>query len=89
MSAQTAPVTSSTIVVAVDVGKRSAMLSVTDSSRERVLGPVEFAMTRSGLTAAAHRAMAVVPPAGQVKVVLEAAGHYHRPVLYYRWPVGW
>lgn len=89
MSAQTAPVTSSTIVVAVDVGKRSAMLSVTDSSRERVLGPVEFAMTRSGLTAAAHRAMAVVPPAGQVKVGVEAAGHYHRPVLDYRWPVGW
>jgi transposase len=89
VSVQTAPVTSSTIVVAVDVGKTSAMLSVTDSSRNRVLGPVEFAMTRSGLTAAAHRAMAVVPPAGQVKVGVEAAGHYHRPVLDYRWPVGW
>lgn len=41
----------STIVVAVDVGKTSAMVSATDSARVRVLGPVEFAMTRSGLAA--------------------------------------
>ena len=49
MSVHAAPVTSSTIVVAVDVGKTSAMLSATDSARQRLLGPVEFAMTRSGL----------------------------------------
>lgn len=89
MSVHAAPVTSSTIVVAVDVGKTSAMLSATDSARKRLLGPVEFAMSRSGLAAAVHRVVAIVPPSAQVKVGVEAAGHYHRPVLDYRWPVGW
>jgi transposase len=89
VSVQAAPVTLSTIVVAVDVGKTSAMLLATDSARHRVLGPVEFAMTRSGLTATVHRVSAVVPSSAQVKVGIEAAGHYHRPVLDYRWPGGW
>ncbi len=89
MSVHAAPVTSSTIVVAVDVGKTSAMLSATDSARHRVLGPVEFAMTRSGLVTAVHRVSAVIPSGAQVKVGIEAAGHYHRPVLDYRWPAGW
>jgi len=89
VSVQSAPVTVSTIVVAIDVGKTSAMLSVTDSSRKRLLGPVEFVMTRSGLAAAAHRVMVVVPSSAQVKVSVEAAGHYHRPVLDYRWPADW
>ena len=89
MSVQIAPVTSSTIVVAVDVGKTSAMLSATDSARKRVFGPVEFAMTRSGLAATVHRVSAVVAPSAQVKIGVEAAGHYHRPVLDYGWPTGW
>jgi len=89
VSVQVAPVTPSTIVVAGDVGKTSAMLSVTDSTRNRLLGPVEFVMSRSGLAGAVHRVVAVVPPAAQVKVGVEAAGHYHRPVLDYGWPVGW
>jgi len=84
-----APVTISTIVVAVDVGKTSAMLAATDSARHRVLGPVEFAMTRSGLAATVRRVSAVVGSSIQVKVGIEAAGHYHRPVLDYRWPTGW
>ncbi|KQH79837.1 MULTISPECIES: IS110 family transposase [Mycobacteriaceae] len=89
MSVQTAPVTSSTIVVAVDVGKTSAMFSVTDAARHRLVGPSEFAMNRSGLAAAAARAIAAVPELSGVKVGVEAAGHYHRPVLDYRWPPGW
>ena len=60
MSVHAAAVTSSTIVVAVDVGKTSAMLSVTDGARRRVLGPVEFAMTRSGLAASVSQVSAVV-----------------------------
>ncbi len=36
-----------------------------------------------------HRVSAVVTQSSQVKVGIEAAGHYHRPVLDYRWPVGW
>jgi transposase len=89
MSVQTAPVTSSTIVVAVDVGKTSAMLSVTDSGRKVLLKPTEFVMTRSGLATAVQQVVAVVPRSGQVKVGVEAAGHYHRPVLDYSWPAGW
>jgi transposase len=84
-----APVTSSTIVVAVDVGKTSASFLVTDASRHRLVKPSEFAMTGSGLTAAAARVTGVIPPSGRVKVGVEAAGHYHRPVLDHRWPVGW
>jgi len=82
-------VTSSTIVVAVDVGKTSAMLLVTDGGRKHVFGPVEFAMTRSALSAMVDRVSAVVAASAQVKVGVEAAGHYHRPVLDYRWPAGW
>ncbi|MFV9636880.1 IS110 family transposase [Mycobacterium neumannii] len=89
MSVQSAPVTVSTIVVAVDVGKTSAVVSVTDDARRRLMGPVEFAMTRSGLVAATQRMVAVVPSCAQVKVGVEAAGHYHRPVMDYRWPTGW
>lgn len=89
MSVQSAPATSSTIVVAVDVGKISAMLSVTDASRHRLTGPLEFAMTRSGLAAATRCVAAVAAPCSQVKVGVEAAGHYHRPVVDYRWPSGW
>jgi transposase len=89
VSVHVAPVTSSTIVVAVDVGKTSAMLSATDNGRHRVLGPFEFTMTQSGLVAAVGRVSAVIPSGARVKVGIEAAGHYHRPVLDYRWPVGW
>jgi transposase len=89
VSVHSAPVTVSTIVVAVDVGKTSAMLSVTDGARHRLFGPVEFAMTQSGLASAVHQVRSVVAPSAQVKVGVEAAGHYHRPVLDYRWPTGW
>lgn len=89
MSVHVAPVTSSTIVVAVDVGKTSAMLSVTDATRHRLVGPSEFAMTGSALAEAIAAAAAALPSMAQVKVGVEAAGHYHRPVLDHRWPDGW
>ena len=89
VSVHVAPVTSSTIVVAVDVGKTSAVFSVTDAAHHRLVGPSEFAMTGPALVAAAARAAAVVPSTGRVKVGVEAAGHYHRPVLDHRWPDGW
>ena len=68
MSVLNAPVTSSTIVVAVDVGKTSAIVAVTDGARQRLMGPVEFAMTRSGLGAAAQRVLAVASSCPQIKV---------------------
>lgn len=91
MSVHAAPVTSSTVVVAVDVGKCSVALSVTDATRRRLLGPVEFTMTRSGLTVAVARIGEVLPCAHvPVKVGVEACGHYHRPLLAGSvWPAGW
>lgn len=89
MTVHCAPATSSTIVVAVDVGKASAVLSVTDSARQRLLGPVEFAMNRSGLVDVVDQVSSTIPACAQVKVGIEAAGHYHRPVLDHRWPTGW
>lgn len=89
MSVLSAPVTPSTIVVAIDVGKTSLMMSATDDARRRLMGPVEFAMTRSGLVAATERVLALSPLCLQVTVGVEAAGHYHRPVVDYRWPPGW
>jgi transposase len=79
----------STIVVAIDVGKTSLMVSATDDARRRLMGPIEFAMTRSGLVAATERVLALSPSCLQVTVGVEAAGHYHRPVVDYRWPPGW
>ena len=91
MSVHAAPVTSSTVVVAVDVGKCSVALSVTDAARHRLFGPVEFAMTRSALTATVGRVCGVLScPHVPVKVGVEACGHYHRPLLApSAWPAGW
>ena len=91
MSVHAAPVTASTVVVALDVGKASAALSVTDAARRRPLGPVEFAMTRSALVELVGRVRAVLPGAeAAVKVGVEAAGHYHRPLIELSaWPAGW
>jgi transposase len=87
-------VISSRVVVAVDVGKTTVALSVTDSQRHRLLGPLDFAMTRPGLAATVKRVCEVLPAAalaaGSVKVGIEAAGHYHRPLLAASaWPPGW
>ena len=76
-------------VVAVDVGKNTAALLVTDAVRHRLFGPMEFAMIASAVAAVVERVCVVVPDAA-VKVGVEAAGHYHRPLLGSRvWPAGW
>jgi transposase len=79
------------VVVAVDVGKTAVALSVTDAGRHRLLGPVGFEMTVRGLEGVlslirGRLAGANVP----VKVGIEAAGHYHRPLLVPSvWPADW
>jgi transposase len=76
-------------VVAVDVGKSKAVLSVSDAARHRLLGPVEFVMTAPALATVLQRVGAVLPGT-PVKVGVEAAGHYHRPLLESAvWPAGW
>lgn len=90
MSVSADPRRFATAVVAVDVGKTSVTLSVTDSTRCRLFGPVEFVMTRPALRTVAARIMQVLPPGAVVKVGVEAAGHYHRPLLEpSAWPAGW
>jgi len=81
---------SSMVVVAVDVGKNTVACSVTDDKRHRLLGPVDFAMTRAGLAATLTKIHATVPPDVSVKVGIEAAGHYHQPLMVpASWPSGW
>lgn len=78
------------VVVAIDVGKNTVALSVTDDQRRRLLGPVDFAMTRAGLAATVTKIEAVVPSEARVRVGVEAAGHYHQPLLVpSSWPAGW
>ncbi|MDQ0819885.1 transposase [Arthrobacter sp. V4I6] len=79
------------VVVAVDVGKSTVALSVTGADRRRLLGQVDFKMTAPGLEAVLARVRRVLPVAGAlVKVGIEAAGHYHRPLLApSAWPAGW
>ncbi len=55
------PIATSLLVVAVDVGKTSVALSVTDAARRRLLGPVEFAMTRPALAAVTEQVRRVLP----------------------------
>ena len=62
MSINGAPVMAAS-VVAVDVGKNTAALSVTNAERRRLLGPVDFAMTAPAVTAVLERVCAVLPPA--------------------------
>ncbi|MFE4080322.1 transposase [Paenarthrobacter sp. YIM B13468] len=66
-------------------------MSVTDAGRHRLLGPVDFEMTGRGLQGVL--ALIRTRLAGTdlpVKVGIEAAGHYHRPLLAPTvWPEGW
>jgi len=88
---QAAPVMSSTVVVAVDVGKTEFAFSVTDSQRALLLKPrTGCPMTGPSLATVVAEIGAVLPAAARVKVGVEAAGHYHRPLLTAgAWPAGW
>jgi transposase len=75
-------------VVAVDAGKTTAAMLVTDATRHRLLGPLSFSMTAVGVGEVISKARVVVPT-GVIRVGVEAAGHYHRPLLSQTvWP-GW
>jgi transposase len=91
MVVQAAPVTSSTVVVAVDVGKTEFAFSVTDSTRRLLLKPrTGCAMTGPSLARVVADIGRVLPDDAVVKVGIEAAGHYHRPLLMAgSWPIGW
>ena len=78
-----------TVVVAVDVGKNTLALSATDSEHQVLLDPFDAAMTRTGLNAALEKIQIVIPPDIPALVGIEAAGHYHRPLMSsVSWPPG-
>ena len=77
-----APVTSSTVVVAIDVGKNEFAVSVTDAARTKLLRPrLACPMTAPSLREVITTVRRLAPVDAQVKVGIEAAGHYHRPLL--------
>jgi transposase len=90
MSVQAMVAVDSPVVVAVDVGKTVVALSVTDTGRHRLLGPVDFEMTGPGLEGVLALIRSRLGADVRVKVGIEAAGHYHRPLLGPSvWPAGW
>ena len=72
-------------VVAVDVGKTMTAALITDAGRHGLLGPLSFSMTAVGVDSVITKTRAVVP-AGLIRVGVEAAGHYHRPLATGRGP---
>ena len=90
MVVQVAAVAASTVVVAVDVGKTEFGFSVTDAARTVLLKPrTGCPMTGPSLARVVAEIVAVLSMDAVVRVGIEAAGHYHRPLLDARWPVGW
>ena len=91
MVVHAALVTSSTIVVAVDVGKNEFAVSVTDSARRKLLKPrLGCPMTAPSVRDVVGRVSRLLPAGAVVKVGIEAAGHYHLPLLAAAvWPSGW
>jgi transposase len=88
---QAARVTSSTVVVAVDVGKTEFAFSVTDATRVSLLkSRTGCPMTGPSLSQVVGDIVDVLPVGAVVKVGIEAAGHYHRPLLTAgAWPPVW
>ncbi|HEV7208309.1 MAG TPA: transposase [Mycobacteriales bacterium] len=83
--------TSSTVVVAIDVGKNEFAFSVTDATR-KVLSTAQLgrAMTAPAVRRMVAEIVRVLPAGAAVKIGIEAAGHYHRPLLdSVLWPAGW
>jgi transposase len=70
------------LAVPVDVGKLAATALVCDFTGEVLARPFEFALTRAGVAELVRRVLAVGGgrPVGLVRVGIEAAGHYHRPL---------
>ena len=91
MVVHAAVVTSSTIVVAVDVGKNEFAVSVTDAARHQLLKPkLGCPMTAPSVRELVGKITRLLPAEAMVKVGIEAAGHYHLPLLASAvWPAGW
>jgi transposase len=71
------------LAVPIDVGKHQAMALVCDFTGELLVCPFAFAMNRAGVAELTRRVEAVRAERAihLVRVGIEAAGHYHRPLL--------
>jgi transposase len=78
-------------VVAIDVGKNEFAVAVTDAARRKLLKPrLGCPMTRPAVCDVVATIQRLLPAGADVKIGIEAAGHYHRPLLAPgRWPTGW
>jgi transposase len=70
------------IAVPIDVGKSSAMALVADFAGQRLVAPFTFALDRDGLIDLVLKVEGALEdrPVRLVRVGVEAAGHYHRPL---------
>src|SRR5450631_1319464 len=76
------PVSPLTVVVAIDVGKNEFAVSVTTGARRRLLKPrLGCPMTAPSVREVVGRISRLLPTGAVVKVGIEAAGHYHLPLL--------
>jgi len=70
------------VAVPIDVGKRSAMASVLDFTGSTLAQPFEFSLDRVGVGRFVAQVRGAVPETVlMVRVGLEAAGHYHLPLI--------
>jgi transposase len=70
------------LVVPIDVGKQQAMALVGDFTGELLVRRFRFPMTRAGVAQLVGRVhqICALRPVRLVRVGVEAAGHYHRPL---------
>lgn len=85
------PVSAATVVVAIDVGKNEFAVSVTDAARRTLLKPrLGCPMTVPSLRQVIGAIRPLLAADARVKVGIESAGHYHRPLLAPQsWPAEW
>lgn len=71
------------LAVGIDVGKRDALALIADHRGELVGAPVMFGLTEPGVLVLEEAIAAAVlaRSARSVRVGIETAGHYHRPLL--------
>jgi transposase len=80
------------VAVPIDVGKASAMALVADFTGQRLAKPFTFALDRDGLIDLVLKVESALEgrPVSLVRVGVEAAGHYHRPLTRTgALPTGW
>lgn len=73
------------------MGKDEFAVSVTDAARNVLMKPrLGCPMTAPLVRLVIAQVQSLLPAGAPVKVGIEAAGHYHRPLLSPRvWPAGW